>query len=161
MNTNTNTPTLYIIQGFIASGKSTFSRTLSAETNAVILNPDEWVEKLYSVEEYTSNWNSCFDNTVTMLWSKAKEYLVNNTSVIFDMGFWYKKDRDFAKNFAKDNNAHFVHYYLDVPEHILKERIIKDRPPKWAKIHLDNFDKNLKLFEKPTKNEKHIVIKNY
>ena len=153
--------TLHIIQGFIASGKSTFSKQLSAKTNATILNPDEWVKKLYSQTEYMQNWNECFDNTVNILWKKAKELLEQNVDVIFDMGFWLKKDRDFARKFAKECNAIIKHYDLDVPVEILKERIIASRPPEWAKRHLENYDKNKSLFQPPTQDEDVIVINNF
>ena len=158
MNTK---PTLYIVQGFIGAGKSTFSKKLSHDTGAVHLNPDEWVTKTYSEEEYMSNWNKCFDEIVKLLWGKAKQYLLNGKDVIFDMGFWYKKDRDFAKSVAKECNSNFKLFYLYVPDDILKQRIVADRPKEWAEIHLQNFEKNKKLFETPTKDENAVVINNY
>lgn len=153
--------TLYIIQGFIASGKSTFSKKLSLEAKAVHLNPDEWVAKLYEKEFYINNWNECFDNVLKKLWDDAKNYLNNGIDVVFDMGFWKKKDRDYARKIALECEAICKHYYLNVPEEILKERIISTRSKEWAKIHLENFDKNKKQFEEPFKEEGAIVINNY
>ena len=153
--------TLYIIQGFIGAGKSTFSRCLSKESDAIHLNPDEWVSKLYTQEEYKNDWNKCFEATVHKLWIKTKEYLSNGIDVIFDMGFWLKRDRDFARQIAQQCNADCKHYYLYVPDEILKERIVENRPPEWAKIHLENFDKNKKLFEIPSSDEDVVVINNF
>ena len=77
------------------------------------------------------------------------------------MGFWIKKDRDFAKQVALECNANYKHYYLYVPDEILKQRIIADRPPEWAKIHLENFDKNKKLFDVPSADEDVTIINNF
>lgn len=155
------TAILYIIQGFIGAGKSTFSKKLSLETSAIHLNPDEWVTKLYEKDVYMNNWNECFEATLNELWKRTREYLNNGDSVIFDMGFWKKADRDYARNVAIECNAICKHYYLFVPDEILKERIVSNRPPEWAKIHLENFDKNKELFEVPTEDEDTITINNY
>lgn len=154
-------PTLYIIQGFIGSGKSTFSKKLAGETGAIILNPDDYVVSNFSREEYMKNWEECFNNALDKLWLKAKSLLQENRSVVFDMGFWKKADRDLARNIARKLNVKFLHYYLEVPDDILKQRIINSRPKEWADLHIKNFENNKLNFEKPTKEENVIIIKNY
>ncbi len=154
-------PTLYIIQGFIASGKTTFSRKLAEETGATHFNPDEQIKELFPKDEYMSKWDKCFEYTTNFLWSKTKELLKNGQDVIFDMGFWLRKDRDYAREIALQCNADCKHYYLHVPDDVLKQRIVKNRPKNWVKIHLDNFEKNKKLFEMPTEEDNVIMINNY
>lgn len=154
-------PTLYLIQGFIGAGKTTFSKKLSLESGAIHLNPDEAVTKLYSKDEYMQNWDECFENTVHALWEKTKEYLNKGNDVIFDMGFWYRKDRDFARQIARECNANCLLYYLYVPDNILKERIVADRPPEWAERHLQNFDKSKSRFEVPKPDEDAITINHF
>ena len=44
---------------------------------------------------------------------------------------------------------------------ILKDRIIATRSQEWAKIHLQNFEKNKKDFELPTQEEHAIIINNF
>ncbi len=153
--------TLYIIQGFIGAGKTTFSKKLANETGAIYFNPDEWVTKLYSKEEYMKNWDICFEEVLKILWLKIKQHLKSGEDVVFDMGFWLKKDRDCARQIACECNSICKHYYLYVPDKILKERIIMNRPPEWAIIHLKNFDKNKSKFEVPTLDENAIVINNF
>lgn len=152
--------TLYIIQGFIASGKTTFSKKLANEKNAVHLNPDEIVTKMYDKDYYMENWNICFDNAVSSMWDMAKQYLIKNKDVILDMGFWKREDREYARSIAKSTNAKYIHYYLYVPDEVLKERIIQTRPDEWVKLHLENFEKNKANFEVP-KDEDVVVIHNY
>lgn len=156
-----NKPVLYIIQGLIGSGKTTFAKKLANETNAVHLNPDEWVTANYTKTEYMSNWNNCFDEALIRLWNKTIEYLKDGQSVIFDMGFWYRKDRNFARVIAKECGADFKHFYLNVPDEILKERILSSRPKEWADKHLANFDENKLSFEAPTEEENAEIIDNF
>lgn len=156
-----NKATLMIIQGFIGAGKSTFSKKLSLETGAIRLNSDERIAKTFDKEFYMNNWNECFNLVTKQLWNEAKTYLNNGIDVILDMGFWKKKDRDYARKIAQNCGANCKLYYLFVPDDILKERIMTYRPLEWVKIHLQNFDKNKTLFEEPGKYENPIVIKNY
>jgi predicted kinase len=154
-------PVLYIIQGLVGSGKTTFSKKLVAEKNAVHLCPDEWVTNLFTKAEYMADWNKCFDDVLIKLWNKTIEHLTSGESVIFDMGFWYKKDRNFARVIASECSADLVHYHLVVPDEILKERIISSRPKEWADKHLEKFDENKLSYEAPTPEENAIVINNY
>lgn len=154
-------PVLYIIQGLVGSGKTTFAKKLSDETGATHLNPDEWVTSIYTKAEYTADWNKCFDEALIRLWNKTIELLNDNKSVVFDMGFWYKKDRNFARVIAKECGAEFKHYYLVVPDKILKERIVNSRPKEWADKHLARFDENKLSFEPPSDEENAIIIENY
>ncbi len=152
---------LYIIQGFIGAGKSTYSKKLQEKTGAIHYNPDEWVSKLFKKEEFMQNWNQCFDEVLRILWEKTKEDLKNGKDVIFDMGFWLRKDRDYARTIANECSAETELIFLNVPDEILKNRIVKDRPPELAKRHLQNFEENKKKFEIPQEYENATIIKNF
>lgn len=152
---------LYIIQGFIGSGKTTYSKKLSNETGAIRLNPDELVCEIFSYDEYMNNWDNCFNSAMDIVWDKTKKNLKENKSVILDMGFWLKEDRDFARSIAKEYGADVIHYFLNVPDEILKQRIISDRPLEWAQKHLDNFEINKSKFVLPEEDEEVIVINNF
>ena len=152
---------LYIIQGFIGSGKTTFSKKLANETGAIRLNPDELVCNMFSYDEYMTNWDNCFNYVMDIIWDKTKVYLHENNSVILDMGFWLREDRDFARLVARECHADFVHYFLNVPDEILKQRIIKDRPLGWVRKHLNDFESNKVKFVLPEKDEQAIIINNF
>lgn len=151
---------LYIIQGFLGAGKSTFSKKLASQTNSLILNPDEWTAKLFNKSEYEANWNLCFSQTVQKLWKCAKKHLKNGQNIIFDMGFWDRNSRDEAKKFALENGAEFIHYYIYAPDKILKARI-SQRKGAIAENNLKNFDKIKKNFTEPEQDENAIKIDNY
>lgn len=154
-------PKLYIIQGFIGAGKTTFSKDLATQKSATHLNPDNIVSETFTKEEYMKDWDKCFDHAVEKMWKTAKENLNQGKSVVLDMGFWKKEDRNKAREIAKECEAEAKHFYLKVPDEILKERIISTRPEHWAKIHIQNFEKNKQNFEEPTEDENVEVIQNY
>jgi predicted kinase len=151
--------TLYIIHGFLGSGKTTFSEKLSLETGAVHMNPDEWCVKLFE-KNNRQHWRKCFDETVNILWEKTVEYLSNGTDVIFDMGFWDRQSRNHAKSIAAKCNSDFKHYYIYVPDDIAKERLLS-RSGKIAENNVENFDEIKKQFSEPDIDEDIIIINNY
>ena len=156
-----NKGTLYIIQGFIGAGKTTFSKKLTENIKAIYINIDESVVSMFDKDVYMKNWNFCFEKCLSIMWEQTKNLLSIGENVIFDMGFWLKKDRDYARNLAKQCGANVVHYYIYAPDEILKERIIKNRPIEWAKKHIENFENNKNKFEEPTEDENAIIINNF
>lgn len=151
---------LHLICGFLGAGKSTFSKKLAQDINGVHLNPDEWCMKRHSAEEYETDWDKCFNETIDFLWQKTHEYLASSTDVIFDMGFWSKESRDFARSKALDFGAECVLYYIYAPDEILKERIAA-RKGTIAENNINNFDKIKQHFEEPGNDESFILINNF
>lgn len=153
-------PTFYLICGFLGAGKTTYSQKLAAQTNAVHLNPDEWCMKLFSKEEYETNWDDCFKKAVNSLWQKANEYAKQSKSVIFDMGFWDKKDRQNAYTKALDMGFEPVICYVYTPDDILISRI-SQRKGIIAEHNCKNFSNLKTLFEAPDDDEFYVRIDNY
>ena len=156
-----NKATLHIIQGFICAGKTTFAKKLSTEINAKFFNIDDVIIKEYSPDYYLKNWERCFNDVLNDVWKEIEICLNKGEDVVFDMGFWLKSDRDFARLVAKKCGAEIKLYYLFVPDDILKERIINSRPKEWANLHIKNFEINKSKFQEPKSDENAIIINNY
>ncbi len=154
------TPTIYLICGFLGAGKTTYSKKLAKEKNAIHLNPDEVVMKRYSKEEYENNWEACFAETMDFLWQETASYIQQNKDIIFDVGFWDKASRVIAKEKATKLGATPIIYYIYAPDEILKQRI-SSRKGKIAEHNLLHFDDIKKYFEEPSDDETFITIKNY
>jgi predicted kinase len=152
--------TLAIIQGFLASGKSAFSRKLAEETNAVRFNADEWCERHCHEVERKENWNACFARAESVLWSQAEQALMEGRSVILDFGFWSKSSRDEARQRAERFGVGFAHYYLYAPDEVLLERLGRRQGP-LAESNLKNFFELKKLFEEPCETEKAIFVNSF
>ena len=152
-------PTIYLICGFLGAGKTTYSQKLANSTNSIHLNPDEWCMKLFSKNEYETNWDECFKYSVNYLWQKANEYALQNKNVIFDMGFWNKKDRLAAYKKAFDMGFQPVFCYVYAPDDVMIKRL-SQRKGLIAENNIKNF-KNLKnLFEEPDDDEFYIFTDN-
>ncbi len=153
-------PKLYIICGFLGAGKTTFSKQLALDKNALHLNPDEWCCKLFTKEEYEQNWEECFSKTLNILWNKAQDAVTSGKDVIFDVGFWDKNSRIEAKKRAQQLGAEPVLYYIYAPDEILKQRISL-RKGKIAENNVKNFSAIKMLFEEPDSDENFIKINNF
>ncbi len=153
-------PTIYLICGFLGAGKTTYSKKLAETTGAIHLNPDDVCMHRYKPEEYESNWEYCFTQTLDFLWQEIANYIKQNKDVIFDVGFWSKLSRDKAVNKVKQMGGKPVIYYVYAPDDILKQRIAT-RKGKIAEQNLLNFDNTKKLFEEPSEGEDFVTIKNY
>lgn len=155
----TSKPTIYLICGFIGAGKTTYSQKLAGDINAVHLNPDEFCMKLFTPQEYETNWDKCFSQTVNMLWEKAAEFAREDKNVVFDLGFWSKKERQQACQKAEKLGFVPVIYYVYAPDDVLKKRI-STRKGIIAEQNLKNFNKIKELFEAPSDDEFYRLINN-
>ncbi len=152
--------TIYLICGFLGAGKTTYSRKLAKDTGAIHLNPDDVCMQKYSPEEYETNWEDCFTQTLDFLWQEISAYIKQNKDIIFDVGFWTKSSRDEAVSKIKQMGGNPIIHYIYAPDAILKQRL-KTRKGKIAEQNLLNFDLIKKSFEEPSEDENFIFIKNY
>ena len=152
-------PICYLICGFLGAGKTTYSKKLAQETNAIHLNADEWCMKLFSKDEYEQNWENCFLKTMDYLWKQASELFQQQKSVILDIGFWTIQERNSAYTQAFQIGFEPIIHYIYAPDNILKNRI-SQRTGAIAEYNLIHFDEIKKKFEEPTSSENHIKINN-
>ncbi len=150
-------PICYLICGFLGAGKTTYSKKLAQQTNAIHLNADEWCMKLFKKEEYEKNWEGCFLKTMEYLWEQAHIFSKQGQSIIFDIGFWSKQSRNEASAKAIELGFTPIIYYVYAPDDTLKERIAK-RPGAIAEHNIKHFNEIKKYFEEPDKSENYIKI---
>lgn len=82
--------TLFLIHGFIGSGKTTFAKKLAERENAVRFSPDEWMAHFYGnnpPQEFFADYDR---RNKDMIWSMAAEFLKRGQNVILDYGFWQR-----------------------------------------------------------------------
>ena len=147
-----NKPKIYIIQGFIASGKTTYSKKLANETGSIRLNGDECCEDNFSEEELNKDWDNLYSIAITKLYKKAEKLIKNGNDVILDFGFWSKKSRDYVRQFASDNNAELIHLLMGTEEQEIINRM-KKRSGAIAENNIKNFKELKKYFEKKAINQ--------
>jgi len=151
---------LYIIQGFLGAGKTTYSKGLVQKTGAVRLNGDEWCDAHFPEEKLSKEWDTCFAEAIKTLWAEAEQLLANGKSVILDFGFWSRESRDYARAKANDLGVACELHYVFAPDEVLLERIGK-RSGGIAESNVKNFTATKLYFEEPAADEQAILIKNY
>jgi predicted kinase len=149
--------TLYIIQGFLGAGKTTFSIRLARRKNAVHLNADDYCAAHFSAEQQNDQWDACYSQAVTTLWREAERRLENGRDVVLDFGFWSQSSRDDARLRAERFGVNLQHYYVFAPDDVLLARI-KARSGDIADKNIRNFHVLKQLFDEPSEDEQAIVI---
>ncbi|HET9239132.1 MAG TPA: ATP-binding protein [Oligoflexus sp.] len=86
-------PSLHIICGPVASGKTTYARQLAQEKLAVLLSLDEAMLKLYGVIDGREAFLAKQDLCRRYLLDLAADSLRNKVPVVLDWGFWKHQDR--------------------------------------------------------------------
>ncbi|MEM8791885.1 MAG: AAA family ATPase [Pseudomonadota bacterium] len=147
---------LFMVQGFLAAGKSTLSRHLSELSGAAHLDADAYCLETFSSHELI-DWNSCFAAAVADLWKQAEGLILDRKSAILDYGFWTRASHDDARAEATRLSVSLVHVFVQAPDETLLWRM-EHRKGAVAESNVAAFHR-LKLgFQPPEPDEEAIVI---
>ncbi len=119
-----NQATVYIICGFIGSGKTTFARKLERETGAIRITKDEWLIALFGHNPSIPGYEAYDRKICTMTRDMAFRIAEKGTDVILDEGFWSREERDAMRDRALSVGAKPVLYYLDTPVELMRKRVV-------------------------------------
>lgn len=93
--------TVYLIYGFLGSGKTTFSKRLAEERSAIRFSMDEWYLQIFSDgSTYQVDWSywNRLQQTLHDLWPQIATHGVD---VVLDFGFWSREQRDTVRSLAR------------------------------------------------------------
>ena len=118
---------VYLIEGPVGSGKSTFSRILSQKNSAPHINLDSWMARLFSpdrpvsgtIEWYVERKERC----VEQIWNVTKVILDLNCDVILELGLVQRINRYAMYTRIKESGHQLYVYVLDAPREIRRERV--------------------------------------
>ena len=160
-----NKATVYLIAGFIGSGKTTFSKKLESETGALRFTKDEWVIKVLGRNApKVDNFARFEDLLANLATDIALKCAAHGVDVIIDDGFWYKRQRDDVFKRIRSIGAKVKGYYLRCPKDILEQRVLersKQASDDSFVIDKEMFTKYYELFQEPSTVENFIIIDNY
>ena len=145
----TKTPTLFVICGLPASGKTTLAKEIESKHRAVFLSEDEWMDKLFGTFYDHDREREIIAEIQKAL---AQKILNSGANVVLDGGYWSKQERDGLKDAAKSVGANFALHFMDVDLPTLKEHAIarKKNLSEEFQTKPDDIEKSFyNLFQRP------------
>ena len=119
-----NPPTLHLLCGKIAAGKSTLAARLASGPKTVLISEDAWLSRLYrgeinSLEDYVR----CSGRLQEVMGPHVETLLRSGLSVVLDFPANTLPQRQWLKSlFEGAAVAHRLHY-LDLPDDLCKARL--------------------------------------
>ena len=121
-----NLPTLHLLCGKIASGKSTLSAKLGDLTETVVIAEDDWLASLYSEQmSSVSDYIRCSTKLQKIMKPHVVSLLKAGMSVVLDFPANTIASRKWMREIIEAANAKHQLHYLNVPDEICKERLRK------------------------------------
>ena len=116
--------TLYFMCGKMAAGKSTLSKELAREHDAVLLNQDDWLSALYPGEiRNIADYVRCSGRLRDALTPLIVDLLTGGTSVVLDHPGNTRKQREwFRQLFERANVPHELHF-IDAADDACKRQL--------------------------------------
>ena len=142
-------PTLVVLCGLPASGKTTLARDLAQSYRAVRLDADEWKLAL-GIDPFDDEMRVRLESQLLDL---TRHLLVLGTSVILEWGFWARSERDELRAMARSLGARVELRFLDVPYDELVRRVVERTANGGIAITESHMETYRGVFQPPTHQE--------
>jgi len=120
----TEKPTLHLLCGKIASGKSTLSAQLAAHPLTVIISEDQWLARLFAGEMHSvADYVRCSAKLRDAMAPHLVALLRAAMSVVLDFPANTLANRQWMKGIVDASGADNRLHYLDVPDEVCKARL--------------------------------------
>lgn len=152
---------IILVCGPNGAGKTTYSVSLCKEINAIKFSIDPWMNTLFA-KDITSldyEWvierlNRCYEQ----IWDVSEQVLGFGGSVVLDLGFFEKQQRQIFIDKSKTLNITPEVHYLDAPIDLRKRRVRKRNLEKDPSVYIYDvseaaFEYMEARFEKPDDEE--------
>ena len=157
------TGTLVFFCGKMGAGKSTKSKEIALERNAVLLSEDEWLESIYpkkisSLDDYIK-YSSQLKPQIKKL---VQSILVVGTDVVMDFPANTTSQREWFREIFTEVKAPHSLIFIDVANEVCLKQIEKRRaaqPERAATDTVEMFEQVTKYFIEPTSGEGFNIIR--
>jgi len=120
----THRPTLHLLCGKIAAGKSALSMELGAAPATVTICEDQWLARLYPGEIVSvADYVRCAGRLREVVGPHVESLLRAGLSVVLDFPANTVQSRAWMRDIIDRSGARHRLYYLDVPDAVCRERL--------------------------------------
>ncbi|MEP3277513.1 MAG: ATP-binding protein [Stappiaceae bacterium] len=117
-------PTLHLMCGKIASGKSTLTAQLGKSKGVIVIAEDDWLNALYSEEMSSiSDYVQCMSKLRKIMAPHVVSLLNSGVSVVLDFQANTIESRKWLRSILDQTNAAHILHVLDVPDEICIARL--------------------------------------
>ncbi|EIK69593.1 hypothetical protein PseBG33_2632 [Pseudomonas synxantha BG33R] len=117
-------PTLHLLCGKIASGKSTLAKTLAAEHAAIVLSEDHWLATLYPGEiQSIADYLRCAQRVRGVLEPLVIELLASGVNVVLDFPANTLANRQWLLGLAQAAEVPHCLHYLELDDATCRARL--------------------------------------
>ncbi|MEM5521991.1 ATP-binding protein [Sulfitobacter sp. AS59] len=121
---SSTTPTLHLLCGKIASGKSTLTAQLSRTAGTIVIAEDEWLNGLYSEEMSSiSDYMRCMSKFREVMGPHVVSLLNKGISVVLDFQANTISSREWMRAILEQTQAAHKLHLLDVPDEVCIARL--------------------------------------
>jgi len=149
--------TLIFFCGKMGAGKSTRSRQLAQELNAILISEDEWLSQLYPQEiQGIADYIHYSRRLKGLLKQHLVALLKAGLSVVMDFPANTKTQRAWFQDLIREQGIAYRFIYLDVDDQTCLARIAQRRQAEPDRAPFDTeamFHEVTRLFEPPTADE--------
>lgn len=156
-------PVLHFFCGKMASGKTTLSKKLASEHNAVLLSEDIWLSKLYPEEISTFDDYLRYSSRLKFVISQhVQDILAQKISVVLDFPGNVPSQRQWFRSIFEAAQVNHVLHYIVAPDSLCKKQLRKrnaEQPEGSMIMSEADFDYITTYFQPPTADEGFNIIK--
>ncbi|MGU9850652.1 AAA family ATPase [Pseudomonas koreensis] len=117
-------PTLHLMCGKIASGKSTLAQSLAEEHRALVLSEDQWLSQLYPEQiRSVADYLRCARQIRGVLGPLVIDVLAAGVSVVLDFPANTVADRQWLRGLADSARVPHCLHYLEVDDDTCRVRL--------------------------------------
>ena len=118
------TPTLYLLCGKIAAGKSTLARQLSKRPATLLITEDHWTSTLYPVELKTiEDYTQLSARLRAAMTPHIVDVLHRGLSVVLDFAANTRRQRAWMRSLIDTARVPHELHHLDLPDELCKQRL--------------------------------------
>jgi predicted kinase len=154
-------PTMYLICGKIAAGKSTLARSLATRPATLLISEDHWTSRLFLNELKTiDDYRRCSAKLRDAMGPHVVAILQAGVSVVLDFPANGKDNRKWMRSLIDQSHAAHELHFLDVPDEICRQRL-RERNESGKhpfKTSENDYDLFTSYFDPPTLDEGFYVV---